>query len=138
MPELLKFYQSRPNHKHLKKAVKVLEHGGLIIYPTDTVYALGCLSNSMKGLQRLANIKEMRLENANFSFFIRDFSDLSNYVKPLKKSTFKLIKRCLPGPYTLILPCLKLQKTLISENQLALEWLIILYSENLWAYSKPL
>ena len=110
MPELLKFYQSKPNHKHLKKAVKVLQDGGLVIYPTDTVYALGCLSNSIKGLQRLASIKEVRLENANFSFFIRDFSDLSNYIKPLEKSTFKLIKRCLPGPYTLILPCLKLQK----------------------------
>ena len=110
MAELLKFYQSKPNLKFLKKAADTLEQGGLIIYPTDTVYALGCLSNSIDGLQRLANIKKIKLDKAPFSFFIRDFSELSNYVRPLDNSTFKLLKRCLPGPYTFILPCLKLHK----------------------------
>ena len=110
MAELLKFYQSKPNLKFLTKAADALEQGGLIIYPTDTVYALGCLSDNLQGLQRLANIKEVRLDKAPFSFFMRDFSDLSNYVKPLDNSTFKLLKRCLPGPYTFILPCLKLHK----------------------------
>ena len=110
MAELLKFYQSKPNHKFLKKTALVLEQGGLIIYPTDTVYALGCLSNNIDGLQRLANIKQIKLDKAPFSFFMRDFSELSNYVRPLDNSTFKLLKRCLPGPYTFILPCLKLHK----------------------------
>ena len=110
MAELLKFYQSKPNLKFLKKAADTLEQGGLIIYPTDTVYALGCLSNNIDGLQRLANIKQIKLDKAPFSFFIRDFSELSNYVRPLDNSTFKLLKRCLPGPYTFILPCLKLHK----------------------------
>ena len=110
MADLLKFYQSKPNHKLLKKAAHVLEQGGLIIYPTDTVYALGCLSNNIDGLQRLANIKQIKLDKAPLSFFMRNFSDLSNYVRPLDNSTFKLLKRCLPGPYTFILPCLKLQK----------------------------
>ena len=110
MADLLKFYQSKPNHKLLKKAAHVLEQGGLIIYPTDTVYALGCLSNNIDGLQRLANIKQINLDKAPLSFFMRNFSDLSNYVRPLDNSTFKLLKRCLPGPYTFILPCLKLQK----------------------------
>lgn len=110
MAELLKFYQSKPNLKFLKKAADALEQGGLIVYPTDTVYALGCLSDNLSGLQRLADIKEIKLDKAPFSFFMRDFSDLSNYVKPLDNSTFKLLKRCLPGPYTFILPCLKLQK----------------------------
>ena len=110
MADLLKFYQSKPNYKLLKKAAHVLEQGGLIIYPTDTVYALGCLSNNIDGLQRLANIKQIKLDKAPLSFFMRNFSDLSNYVKPLDNSTFKLLKRCLPGPYTFILPCLKLQK----------------------------
>ncbi len=110
MADLLKFYQSKPNHKLLKKAAHVLEEGGLIIYPTDTVYALGCLSNNIDGLQRLANIKQIKLDKAPLSFFMRNFSDLSNYVRPLDNSTFKLLKRCLPGPYTFILPCLKLQK----------------------------
>lgn len=110
MADLLKFYQSKPNHKLLKKAAHVLEQGGLIIYPTDTVYALGCLSNNIDGLRRLANIKQIKLDKAPLSFFMRNFSDLSNYVRPLDNSTFKLLKRCLPGPYTFILPCLKLQK----------------------------
>ena len=110
MADLLKFYQSKPNHKLLKKAAHVLEQGGLIIYPTDTVYALGCLSNNIDGLQRFANIKQIKLDKAPLSFFMRNFNDLSNYVRPLDNSTFKLLKRCLPGPYTFILPCLKLQK----------------------------
>ena len=110
MAELLKFYASKPNLKFLKKAAETLEQGGLIIYPTDTVYALGCLSNNLKGLQRLASIKDVKLDKATFSFFMRDFSDLSQYVKPLDNTTFKLLKRCLPGPYTFILPSLKLHK----------------------------
>lgn len=110
MAELLKFYASKPNLKFLKKAAETLEQGGLIIYPTDTVYALGCLSNNLKGLQRLASIKDVKLDKAPFSFFMRDFSDLSQYVKPLDNTTFKLLKRCLPGPYTFILPSLKLHK----------------------------
>ena len=110
MAERLKFYESKPNIKFLKKAADTLERGGLIIYPTDTVYALGCLSNNINSLQRLASIKEVKLDKAPFSLFIRGFSDLSRYTKPLNNSTFKLLKRCLPGPYTFILPCLKLQK----------------------------
>ena len=110
MAERLKFYESKPNLKFLNKAADTLDRGGLIIYPTDTVYALGCLSNNIKSLQRLASIKEVKLDKAPFSLFIRDFSDLSRYTKPLNNSTFKLLKRCLPGPYTFILPCLKLQK----------------------------
>ena len=110
MAERLKFYESKPNLKYLKKAADTLDRGGLIIYPTDTVYALGCLSNNINSLQRLASIKEVKLDKAPFSLFIRDFSDLSRYTKPLNNSNFKLLKRCLPGPYTFILPCLKLQK----------------------------
>ena len=110
MAERLKFYESKPNLKFLKKAADTLDRGGLIIYPTDTVYALGCLSNNIKSLQRLASIKEVKLDKAPFSLFIRDFSDLSRYTKPFNNSTFKLLKRCLPGPYTFILPCSKLQK----------------------------
>jgi tRNA threonylcarbamoyl adenosine modification protein (Sua5/YciO/YrdC/YwlC family) len=68
------------------------------------------LSNNLKGLQRLASIKDVKLDKAPFSFFMRDFSDLSQYVKPLDNTTFKLLKRCLPGPYTFILPSLKLHK----------------------------
>lgn len=110
MAELFKFYHSSPNIKALEKAAEHLKQGALMIYPTDTVYALGCLSNQSEALERLAAIKGVKLEKASFSFFIKDFSELSRYVKPLDNSTFKLIKRCLPGPYTFILPCQKLPK----------------------------
>ncbi|MFL2578091.1 MAG: L-threonylcarbamoyladenylate synthase [Flavobacteriaceae bacterium] len=110
MGSVLQFYNSNPNLKLIAQAAKTLGEGGVIIYPTDTVYALGCLSNNTLGLQRLADLKAVRLEKASFSFFIKDFSDLSKYVKPLNNPTFKLLKRCLPGPYTFILPSLKLPK----------------------------
>ena len=82
----------------------MLYSGGLIIYPTDTVYALGCDITNRKALERLAKIKGVKLEKANFSFVCSDLSNLSDYVKQIDTSTFKILKRALPGPYTFILP----------------------------------
>ena len=110
MAEIFKFYQSSPNIKKLHKAAEILKNGGLIIYPTDTVYALGCLIDQHQTLKKLANLKGVKLEKAPFSFFLKSFEELSKYVKPLDNPTFKLLKRCLPGPYTFILPVLKLPK----------------------------
>lgn len=104
MAELIKIYEENPNPKAIKKVVDVLRRGGLIIYPTDTVYGLGCDLNSIKALQRLAQIKGVKLEKANFSFICKDLSNLSDYVKQIDNSTFKILKRALPGPYTFILP----------------------------------
>ena len=120
MAEFFKFYNSNPNIKFLKKTADILENGGLIIYPTDTVYALGCLSNNKKAIQRLADIKKIKLDKASFSFFIKDFNDLSNYIRPIDNKAFKLLKRCLPGPYTFILPCLKLQKPFEKRKSLGI------------------
>jgi tRNA threonylcarbamoyl adenosine modification protein (Sua5/YciO/YrdC/YwlC family) len=110
MAKILNFYNSSPNLKQLKESADLLKKGGLIIYPTDTVYALGCLINQRKTLDKLANLKGLKLEKAPFSFFLKNFEELSRYVKPLDNPTFKLLKRCLPGPYTFILPSLKLPK----------------------------
>ena len=110
MTKILKFYNSSPNLKKLQEAANFLEKGALIIYPTDTVYAIGCLINQPKTLDKLANLQGVKLEKAMFSFFFKNFEELSKYVKPLDNSTFKLLKRCLPGPYTFILPSLKLPK----------------------------
>ena len=120
MAEFFKFYNSKPNLKFLKKTADILEDGGLIIYPTDTVYALGCLSNNKKAIQRLADIKKIKLDKASFSFFIKDFNDLSNYIRPIDNKAFKLLKRCLPGPYTFILPCVKLQKPFEKRKSLGI------------------
>lgn len=110
MGKVFKFFNSNPNQKKINEAAELLEKGGLIIYPTDTVYALGCLINQQKTLKRLADLKGLHLEKAQFAFFVKNFDLLSNYVRPIDNPTFKLLKRALPGPYTFILPTLKLPK----------------------------
>ncbi|MBX2826625.1 MAG: threonylcarbamoyl-AMP synthase [Flavobacteriaceae bacterium] len=104
MAEFLKIYEENPNPKEIKKVVDALKAGGLVIYPSDTVYALGCDITHKGALERIAKIKGVKLEKANFSFICEDLSNLSDYVKQIDTSTFKLLKRALPGPYTFILP----------------------------------
>jgi tRNA threonylcarbamoyl adenosine modification protein (Sua5/YciO/YrdC/YwlC family) len=104
MAEFLKIYENKPNEAAIAKVVKVLRDGGLIIYPTDTVYGLGCDITNTKALERIAKIKGVKLEKANFSFICRDLSNLSDYVRQIDTATFKILKRALPGPYTFILP----------------------------------
>ncbi|WP_019039645.1 L-threonylcarbamoyladenylate synthase [Psychroflexus tropicus] len=104
MAELIRLYEENPSEKEIKRIVKVLKDGGLIIYPTDTVYGLGCDINNTKALEKIARLKGVKLEKANFSFVCQDLSNLSEYVAQLNSATFKILKRNLPGPYTFILP----------------------------------
>ncbi|MCF6295336.1 MAG: threonylcarbamoyl-AMP synthase [Flavobacteriaceae bacterium] len=104
MAEFIKIYEENPNPKEINRVVNILKRGGLIIYPTDTVYGLGCDITNTKALERIARIKNVKLEKANFSFVCHDLSNLSDYVKNIDTSTFKILKRALPGPYTFILP----------------------------------
>ena len=104
MSEFIEIYEDKPNEAAIAKVVKVLRDGGLVIYPTDTVYGLGCYITNTKALERIAKIKGVKLEKANFSFICHDLSNLSDYVKQVDTATFKLLKRALPGPYTFILP----------------------------------
>jgi len=104
MAQFIKIYPENPNEAAIAKVVKVLREGGLIIYPTDTVYGLGCDITNTKALERIAKIKGIKLEKANFSFVCSDLSNISDYVKQIDTSTFKILKRALPGPYTFILP----------------------------------
>lgn len=104
MAQVIKIYQENPNPKAIKKVVEVLKQGGIIIYPTDTVYGMGCDITNYKALERLARIKNIKLDQANFSFICYDLSNLSDYVKQIDNTTFKILKRALPGPYTFILP----------------------------------
>ncbi|NOQ92269.1 MAG: threonylcarbamoyl-AMP synthase [Flavobacteriaceae bacterium] len=103
MSQLIKIYNENPNSKEIEKAVKVLKNGGLIIYPTDTVYGLGCDILNNKALEKIARIKGVKLEKANFSFICYDLSNLSEYVKQIDTQTYKILKRALPGAYTFIL-----------------------------------
>ncbi|MDG5491252.1 L-threonylcarbamoyladenylate synthase [Psychroserpens sp. SPM9] len=104
MAELIKIYEENPNPKEIAKVVNVLKKGGLVIYPTDTVYGLGCDITNLKALEKIARIKGVKLEKSNFSFICEDLSNLSDYVKQIDTATFKILKRALPGPYTFILP----------------------------------
>ncbi len=104
MSEFIKIYEDKPSEAAIKKVVEVLKNGGLVIYPTDTVYGLGCDITNSRALEKLAKIKGIKLEKANFSFVCSSLSNLSDYVKQIDTSTFKILKRALPGPYTFILP----------------------------------
>ena len=131
MAQFIKLYEENPNPKQIKKAVDILKKGGLIIYPTDTVYGLGCDITHAKALEKIARIKGVKLEKANFSFICHDLSNLSDYVKQIDNSTFKILKRALPGPYTFILPgsknlpsAFKKKKTVgirVPKNNIALD-----------------
>jgi len=103
MAKFIKIYPDNPSEKEILKVVKILKEGGLVIYPTDTVYGLGCDITNTKALERIAKIKGIKLEKANFSFVCNDLSNISDYVKSLDTSAFKILKRALPGPYTFIL-----------------------------------
>jgi tRNA threonylcarbamoyl adenosine modification protein (Sua5/YciO/YrdC/YwlC family) len=104
MAQFIKIYDDKPNESAVKKVVEILKDGGLVIYPTDTVYGLGCDITNTKALEKVAKIKGIKLEKANLSFICSDLSHLSDYVKQIDTATFKLLKRALPGAYTFILP----------------------------------
>jgi tRNA threonylcarbamoyl adenosine modification protein (Sua5/YciO/YrdC/YwlC family) len=104
MSELLKIYPENPVGRQLSKVIDVLNHGGVIIYPTDTVYGIGCDIFNQKAVERVARIKGLKPEKANFSFICYDLSHISDFASRIDNNTFKLMKKCLPGPYTFILP----------------------------------
>ena len=105
--KLKKFYSKKPNSKYINEAKEVLENGGLIIFPTDTVYALGCLSNQIERLKDIARIKGKKLEHAPLSFLFSDIRTLSSFVAPMDSRTFRFIKTLLPGPYAFIMEAVK-------------------------------
>ncbi len=100
---LIKIYPENPNPKEIRLVVDVLKNGGLIIYPTDTVYGLGCDITNAKAVEKVARYKNVKVEKSNFSFICVDLSQLADYSKPLSNQVFKLLKRHLPGPFTFIL-----------------------------------
>jgi len=104
MSELIKIYEKNPSEREIDKVVEVLKNGGLIIYPTDTVYGLGCDITNLKAMEKVAKLKGVKLNKANFSFICYDLSNLSDYVKQIDTPTYKILKRALPGPYTFVLP----------------------------------
>jgi tRNA threonylcarbamoyl adenosine modification protein (Sua5/YciO/YrdC/YwlC family) len=100
----LRINPEKINYSELDKAVDCLRDGGVIIYPTDTVYAIGCDINNTKAFERVAKIKNIAPEKANFSIICHDLSHLSDFTKPISNQLFRTMKKALPGPFTFILP----------------------------------
>ncbi len=99
----LKIYPENPNPREIQKAVDCLENGGIIIYPTDTIYGIGCDIFKQKAVERITELLGDKKKKSAMTFICYDLSNLSDYTKPLDNSTFKVMKRVLPGPYTFIL-----------------------------------
>lgn len=100
---LIKLYSENPNQKDVGKVVSILQEGGLVIYPTDTIYAIGCDALDMRAVERICRLKGVNPEKSNLSIICYDLSSISEYAK-VDNSAFKLIRDSLPGPYTFILP----------------------------------
>lgn len=100
---LIKIYPNNPNEKQLAEVVACLRNGGIIIYPTDTVYGLGCDIYQAKAIEKLCKIRNINPEKANLSFICADLSHLSDFVKPIDNAVFRVLKHALPGPFTFIL-----------------------------------
>jgi tRNA threonylcarbamoyl adenosine modification protein (Sua5/YciO/YrdC/YwlC family) len=103
MTKIISIHPDNPQEKGLKEIVNCLSKGGVIIYPTDTVYGLGCDIFQSSALERICKIKGIKPEKAQFSIICSDLSHLSDYAKPLSNPVFRLMKKCLPGPFTFIL-----------------------------------
>jgi tRNA threonylcarbamoyl adenosine modification protein (Sua5/YciO/YrdC/YwlC family) len=114
---LIRLYHPNPNEKQIQQVVDVLERGGIIIYPTDTVYGLGCDINNQKAIQRICEIKGIKPEKSNLSFVCYDLTDIALYTKPFDTATFRLLKKALPGPFTFIFNASGLVPKLLSSKK---------------------
>lgn len=104
---LLHIHPDNPNPRHIKTVVECLLDGGVIIYPTDTIYGLGCDIFQHKSIERICRIKNIDVAKSNLSFICYDLSELSKYTKSISTPLYRVLKNHLPGPYTFILPASK-------------------------------
>ncbi|MBS4057547.1 MAG: threonylcarbamoyl-AMP synthase [Bacteroidetes bacterium] len=100
---LIKIFPQNPAPRHIRMVVDSLKNGGIIIFPTDTVYGLGCSIYQQKAVDRIAQLKGVKKEKANFSFIFNNLSMLSEFTKPINNEVYKLMRKNLPGPFTFIL-----------------------------------
>ncbi|HIX54119.1 MAG TPA: threonylcarbamoyl-AMP synthase [Candidatus Sphingobacterium stercoripullorum] len=99
---IIKLYNEQPNARLVQQVVSVLEKGGIIIYPTDTVYGIGCDITNPKAIEKIYKIRGLDPKKAHLSFICYDLTDISQYTKPFNTKIFRIVKRALPGPYTFI------------------------------------
>jgi len=104
MAKFIKLYHDATDQILIDEVVETLQNGGLVIYPTDTVYGLGASIKNTKAIEKLAKLKGVKADKANFTFLFNDLHNLSEYTKQIDTATFKILKKAFPGPYTMILP----------------------------------
>lgn len=114
---LLHIHPENPQPRQIKTAVECLQRGGVIIYPTDTIYGLGCDILQHKAIERVCRIKNVDPKKAQLSFICSDLSHLSDYAKQLTTATYRLLKEYLPGPYTFILPASKMVPKILQSKK---------------------
>ena len=114
---LLQIHPENPQPRQIRTAVECLQRGGIIIYPTDTIYGLGCDILQQKAIERICRIKKVDPKKAQLSFICSDLSHLSDYAKQLPTTTFRLLKEYLPGPFTFILPASKMVPKILQSKK---------------------
>jgi tRNA threonylcarbamoyl adenosine modification protein (Sua5/YciO/YrdC/YwlC family) len=114
---LIKIYPDNPNEKVIQQVVDVLKKGGIIIYPTDTVYGMGCDISNSKAIEKICKIRGIKPEKANFSIICYDLSHISDFTRQIDNETFRVIKKALPGPFTFIFNANKNVPKLLSSNK---------------------
>ncbi|RZK80354.1 MAG: threonylcarbamoyl-AMP synthase [Pedobacter sp.] len=114
---LIKIYPENPNPKAIAQIVEVLKKGGIIIYPTDTVYGMGCDITNQKAIERICKLRGVKPEKANFSFICSDLRHISDYIKPIDTTVFRVLKKALPGPFTFIFNANNNVPKLLSSNK---------------------
>jgi tRNA threonylcarbamoyl adenosine modification protein (Sua5/YciO/YrdC/YwlC family) len=114
---LIKIYPENPNPKAIEQVVEVLKKGGIIIYPTDTVYGMGCDITNQKAIEKICRLRGIKPEKANFSFICSDLRHISDYIKPIDTTVFRLLKKALPGPFTFIFNANNNVPKLLSSNK---------------------
>jgi tRNA threonylcarbamoyl adenosine modification protein (Sua5/YciO/YrdC/YwlC family) len=114
---LLHIHPDNPQPRHIRTVVDTLQRGGVIIYPTDTIYGLGCDIFQQRAIEKICRIKKVEPRKAQLSFICSDLSHLSDYAKQLSNTTFRILKEHLPGPYTFILPASKMVPKILQSNK---------------------
>jgi len=114
---LIKIYPDNPNEKVIQQVIDVLKKGGIIIYPTDTVYGMGCDISNSKAIDKICKIRGIKPEKANFSFICYDLSHISDFTRQIDNETYRVIKKALPGPFTFIFNANKNVPKLLSSNK---------------------
>jgi len=114
---LVKLYPENPNPKTIEQVVEVLKKGGIIIYPTDTVYGMGCDITNQRAIEKICRLRGIKPDKANFSFICSDLRHISDYIKPIDTTVFRLLKKALPGPFTFIFNANNNVPKLLSSNK---------------------